>query len=204
MASAWMEQRGSHAGGRLPPNGGVIEMRLRESSQLFDALDPSPFREKELGHHVEEWIIESAKEYPTMTAWSLIIHLDQPGNANERVVADAIRSHFERKSSILRRQLRQLLRRGLISLGIGVAFLTLFFLIAQVIGQLLGESRVATLFREGLIIVGWVAMWRPLEIFLYDWWPILGERRLCDRLSAIEVQIVPGPTGTCKDSATPE
>jgi hypothetical protein len=83
----------------------------------------------------------------------------------------------------------------LISLGIGVAFLAVFFIIAQVIGRLLGENSLATLFREGLLIVGWVAMWRPLEIFLYDWWPIVGERRLSDRLSAIHVRIVPSDPG---------
>ena len=48
-------------------------------------------------------------------------------------------------------------------------------------------------FREGLIICGWVAMWRPIQIFLYDWWPILGDRRLFDRLSRMPVQIVSPP-----------
>jgi hypothetical protein len=46
------------------------------------------------------------------------------------------------------------------------------------------------LLRERLVIGGWVAMWRPLEIFLYDWWPILGEQRTYDRLSRIEVRVV--------------
>ena len=32
-------------------------------------------------------------------------------------------------------------------------------------------------------------MWRPLEVFLYDWWPILGEARLLDRLSRMPVRI---------------
>jgi hypothetical protein len=32
-------------------------------------------------------------------------------------------------------------------------------------------------------------MWRPLEIFLYDWWPIRAEARLYDRLSAMPVRI---------------
>jgi hypothetical protein len=35
-------------------------------------------------------------------------------------------------------------------------------------------------------------MWRPLEIFLYDWWPILGERRLRERLSRVDVRVVSG------------
>lgn len=45
------------------------------------------------------------------------------------------------------------------------------------------------LLRQGLVICGWVAMWRPLEIFLYGWWPIRREARLYDRLSIMPVRI---------------
>jgi len=31
--------------------------------------------------------------------------------------------------------------------------------------------------REGLVITGWVAMWRPVEVLLYDWWPMVEQRR---------------------------
>jgi len=48
----------------------------------------------------------------------------------------------------------------------------------------------AEVFRESLLIGGWVAMWRPLEIFLYDWWPIRAEVRLYDRLAAMPVRVV--------------
>src|SRR6185436_19737102 len=36
---------------------------------------------------------------------------------------------------------------------------------------------------------GWVAMWRPLEVFLYDWWPIRADARLLQRLSTMPVRI---------------
>ena len=91
----------------------------------------------------------------------------------------------------LGRQLRRLLRRGLVSLGIGIAFLIAVWLAGQLAGRLLGGTGLGILFRESLLIVGWVAMWRPLEIFLYDWWPIAGERRLHGRLSRITVRVVP-------------
>jgi len=32
-------------------------------------------------------------------------------------------------------------------------------------------------------------MWRPMEIFLYDWWPIRAEGRLFGRLAAMPVRI---------------
>ena len=38
--------------------------------------------------------------------------------------------------------------------------------------------------KQGRVIMGWVALWRPLEIFLYDWWPICAEAKLYDRLAA--------------------
>lgn len=169
----------------------IIEVHLRELSQLFDAFDPSPFREKELNGDAEEYIVESVKELPSGAPCALLIHLDQPtGLFEDRAVGNAIRVHFARRSRLLHRDLHRLLRRGLISLGIGVAFLALCFIIAQLVARLMGESSLATLSREGLVIVGWVAMWRPLEIFLYDWWPIVGKCRLYDRLSDISVRIV--------------
>ena len=33
-------------------------------------------------------------------------------------------------------------------------------------------------------------MWRPMELFLYDWWPIRAEARLADRLAAMPVRVV--------------
>ena len=40
------------------------------------------------------------------------------------------------------------------------------------------------------MIAGWVALWRPLEIFLYDWWPIRAEARLQDRLAEMDVRVI--------------
>ncbi len=172
---------------------GLVEVRLRELSQLFDSLDPSPFREKDLEPNVEQYIVDSVKEHSARTPSALVIFLSRSTDCADdaRVAGDAIRIHFKRRSSVVRRQLRQLLRRGVISLGIGVAFLAVIFLAIQVLDRMRLENSWVILLRESLLIVGWVAMWRPLEIFLYDWWPIVGEQRLYDRLSAIPVRIVP-------------
>jgi hypothetical protein len=87
----------------------VFEVRLREVRQLFDALDPLPFREKDLDADAEEYIIESVRERPSGTASALVIHLDQPtGLPDEgRVVGDAVRTYFARRSKLLRRDLHQ-------------------------------------------------------------------------------------------------
>jgi hypothetical protein len=171
---------------------GIIKMHLRTLEQLFDSLDHSPFREKDLDRNAEEYIVESIKEFPSRTACELVIHLDQPRSTpdEENVVGEAVHVHFARRAQVLRHALRTLLRRGWISLIIGLSFLATFFLVGQFIRRMMGEGQLATLLRESLLIGGWVAMWKPLEIFLYDWWPLVAERRLHDRLSRMKVRIV--------------
>jgi hypothetical protein len=172
---------------------GTIELRLRELSQLFDALDPSPFLERDLHPNTEEYIVDSIKEMPKAAASALVIHLDQPSAIPDEEVAigNVIRTHFARRSRLLQRDLRRLIERGLISVVIGLSFLAVVFVIAQLVAPM-DDHPAGALLEEGLLIVGWVALWRPLEIFLYDWWPILGDQRIHERLSRAPVRIVSG------------
>ena len=48
----------------------------------------------------------------------------------------------------------------------------------------------AELLSESLMIGGWVAMWRPMEIFLYRWWPIVRHRRTYMRLAEMAVTVI--------------
>ena len=40
---------------------------------------------------------------------------------------------------------------------------------------------------EGLIILAWLALWRPAEAVAYEWVPLYRRRRLYDRLATIRV-----------------
>lgn len=72
---------------------------------------------------------------------------------------------------------------------IGITFLAVSLLLGDVVAWLLGGRRVGEILRESFLIGGWVAMWRPMEVFLYDWWPIRADARLADRLSGMPVRI---------------
>jgi hypothetical protein len=170
---------------------GVIKVHLRDVRQLFDAMDPSPFREKDLDPKAQEYITDSVHELPSRSPARLVIYLDHPTDLLDETkkIGDAVRAHFNRQSTLRWRDLRRLIRRGLISLAIGLLFLISLFALAQFVSQWMKGNMIAPLVREGLMIGGWVAMWRPLEIFLYDWWPIVGEMRMYDRLSRIAVEV---------------
>jgi hypothetical protein len=72
---------------------------------------------------------------------------------------------------------------------IALTFLAASIAVGDAIASYLAGHRLADIVREGFLIGGWVAMWRPLEVFLYDWWPIRAEGRLLQRLSTMPVRL---------------
>ena len=70
-----------------------------------------------------------------------------------------------------------------------VVFVAVTVGVGDLVAKTLEGQRLGEILRESLLIGGWVAMWRPMEMFLYDWWPIRSEARLFDRLSAMPVRI---------------
>ena len=168
----------------------VIEVRVTELRQLFNAMDPSPFRERDLDPRAEAFIVGWARDLPRDAPLSLLVHLERAcGHADEStLLSDAIHQFFTQRALDARRELRELLRRGRISLVIATAFLGAAMLASDLIGSLT-QRRIVQIFREGLLIGGWVAMWRPLEVFLYDWWPVRAQVRLFERLSTMPVDI---------------
>jgi hypothetical protein len=177
------------SGGDTPPSN-VIEVRVAELRQLFNAIDPSPFRERDLDPRAETFIVEWARDLSKDAPLSLLVHLGRAcGPEGEAtMLGDAIHEYFRQRALNSRRQLRNLFRRGRISLVIALAFLTAALAASDLMDSL-SQSGFGQVFREGLLIVGWVAMWRPLEVFLYDWWPVKAEVRLSERLSKMPVKI---------------
>lgn len=179
------------AGDALPSSCRVIEVRVPELRRLFNSMDPAPFRNRDLDPAAEEFIVSSSRELPRDAALGLLVHLERPaGPANEaEVLREALHQFFGAQSTLARRRLKELFRRGRMSLLIGLAFLGAAIGAGQLIESWLHPGGFMTVLRESLVIGGWVAMWRPIEVFLYDWWPIRAEARLYDRLSAMPVRI---------------
>jgi hypothetical protein len=185
-------QQRQSAGDPIPRECEVIEIHVAELLQLFNAIDPSPFRERDLDPAAEEFIVGWAREAPRGARLALVVYLDRPAGLPEEaaILRDAVREFFSNRALVSRRRLQQLFRVGRTSLFIGVTVLTALLLIGNFAVRLVGEGGLGQILRESLLIGGWVAMWRPMEIFLYDWWPIRAEARLADRLAAMPVRIV--------------
>jgi hypothetical protein len=178
------------SGDAIRPECVRIDVHVAELKQLFNAMDASPFRERDLDPSAEAFIVGWAREAPRDAPLALLVRLNRgagpPGES--AALKEAIRDFFGERARVTRQRLRELFRRGRISLTIGLVALAAMTSLGNFIARAM-PGHIADLLHESLSIGGWVAMWKPMEIFLYDWWPIRAEARLYDRLSAMPVQI---------------
>ena len=176
-----------------PANEDVIELRVDDLAQLFHTLDPFPFRERDLDREVEDYIVGWARELAANQPIRIVIDFPdtEAQTKTARELSEAFSRYFSDRAGAVQRDLNELFRVGRRSLAIGVAILIACLMSAHFAVGVFFEPPFKRLAEESLLILGWVANWRPLEIFLYDWWPLARRRDLYRRLSKATVEPKP-------------
>ena len=181
----------------------LIEIRVDRLAQLFHTLDPFPFWEKDLDAEAEEYIVSWARELPDKRPIRIAVHVREGDAraANSDELNEAFQHYFEGRAVAVQNDLNELFRIGRRSLAIGIPILVACFVAARFAAGYLLENPVQRLVEESLLILGWVANWRPLEIFLYDWWPLARRRDLYRRLAAAAVELRPYASASLQDQS---
>ncbi|MCC6870023.1 MAG: hypothetical protein IT522_14490 [Burkholderiales bacterium] len=173
----------------------VLELQVGQLRQLFNAMDPAPFRERDLDPNAEAYIVDWAHEVDRRSPLALDVNLTQEAATDEGrgLLRDAIHTYFRERAASKRRELKRRFRHGRLSLVIGLAFAGAAILAGEFLAGFASEERYKIVITETFVIGGWVALWEPIQIFLYDWWPIRGEAKLFDRLAAMRVDVTGTP-----------
>src|SRR3954463_14339142 len=158
-----MNQDERTAGDPIPPNCVQIEVRVAELKQLFNAMDPSPFRERDLDPNAEEFIVGWGREAPRDAPLALLVRLDRGAGPPGEPVAlrEAIQDYFGHRAIVTRRRLHELFRRGRISLLIGLVALAALTFLGDFTAKAM-PGPMASVFHESLSIGRWVAMCRMM------------------------------------------
>ena len=168
----------------------AIEVRVDDIAQLFDTLDPYPFPEKDLNRDAEDYIVGWARELASHRPITIAIHHPNTAHQSDAFMAlkQAMAKYFAARSQSIQRDLNELFRVGRYSLAVGAATLLGCLLLAQLTARIFDSPPLDRLMEESFLILGWVANWRPLEIFLYDWWPLVRSRDLYRRLADARIE----------------
>lgn len=180
---------------RIADGRAEIDLKVQRTAQLFDGRDPAPFRERDLDEDAVDYLFGAAEEIGARIPLRVVVWIAEPGpEPAGEMIRTAMASHFSWAQERLDRDMRQHFRRAQLALLLGLGVLSLFLSLAQLTLRL-PDGPLRQVLREGLVIIGWVAMWRPLELLLYDWWPQVHQRRQLRRLHAAEVVVHEGRPG---------
>jgi hypothetical protein len=170
-----------------------IELNLRDVNQLFNTIDPSPFPDKDLDRSAEDFIVSWAQEFPIDEPFGLIVYLKKApeGHRTVDLLEKTIHNYFTYRARLNQLEFKRLMRQGRTSLMVGFSFLGLCLFITEI---LLPKSKgiLPDFVQQGLTIAGWVAMWRPMEIYLYDWWPLRHRGKIFAKLSTMPIEVRKG------------
>lgn len=169
---------------------GTIEIKIEEIGQLFHSLDPFPFREKDLDKDAEEFIVGWAREIPADQPLKIVVRLPETERSKPEAgeLTVALTRYFSYRASVISLDLNELFRVGRRALGVGLTVLSLSVGASQLAASL-SPRTISRVIEESLLIFGWVANWRPMEIFLYEWWPIIRRRNMYRRLAKAQVEL---------------
>jgi hypothetical protein len=162
-----------------------VDVRLNAIEQLFDNRDPAPFRERDLDPDLVEYLYAAGEDLMSHGPFKVVFWVASPCQPTE--VETGYRAHFVYELQRIERRRRRHRRTGQVALLLGVTLLVLILFASELLAGY--DHRLVKAFREGLVILSWVVMWRPVEILLYDWVPVRRERKVMELLHDVPVEV---------------
>lgn len=194
-----MSRRQGHSDRHRPAGAASVSVHVRDLSQMFSSLDPSPFWDRDLDPNAAAFIEDEFSDKRTAAAWHLNVHTQE----NAALAGDlqtAVENYYGRMATATRRELIEHRRMGHIALAVGLAV----FLLSMTVRELLLRAMETPphVLDEGLIILGWIALWKPTEMLAYEWVPLTRKRRFYERLAGVRVAVRSEPPAISHGSPT--
>jgi hypothetical protein len=166
----------------------MVEIVLDNVMELYNSLDPSPFRKRELDQAAEEYIYNAIDDFPQKEPMEIVVYLP-PSKITPDIqesIRSSIHNHFNYRLAAGERELRRTLRKGRMFLVIGVVILVVALLIRQYLSTFPStvENQAA---QNVLLIFSWVAVWEPIHIFLYERTPISQRQKIYEKITSMPV-----------------
>jgi hypothetical protein len=173
-----------------------ITLALASPAELFAAPEFDPWRgQVETMSGVDRLLLE-LDALPDGEIPHLILQF--PATDDIQIPADrakaALAAYIGSRTERLERLKDRIRRRGIKELLYGLLFLSGCFIGAAILNANdWGPDWLTTFLAEGLVIIGWIALWHPGDMLLFERWPLIREQRLLARLQKATVSVEAGP-----------
>lgn len=171
-----------------------VPIVLKSLRDAVETMVPVPLSHVNLNADLVGYVEEEAAEIPKKDPIRLVVLLPEAERAaaDDGVLRALMRAYFRERLRRFRAEERQALR----SVGAATFWGFVFMLGCQVVRWLANfpeHPTITSTISEGMLVLGWVALWNPYDRLLFTWWPALKKRRLVERLAGatLELRVLP-------------
>jgi hypothetical protein len=165
-------------------------IRVSSVDELFREFDARPVADRNLSSDarwsmLDEWELVRKSEPSSLTIYA-------PASERAETDEDAVRTCIHRSLRAAAGPLRDiepLSRQEKVAARIGIVVLFLSIVISTAIDRV-SEDVIVEGFAQGILVVGWVALWRPAERFVVEVVPHVFNRRRIAEFANIDLRFV--------------
>ena len=146
----------------------IIELKVTNPDEFYNPLDPSPAAQKDLHSDTAEYIMENltGKEKKIRFVIYLQDKIYEDGETSAGI-GRAVSSYFRSKESAAEHRYAIEKKKGRRYLVRGLLFLVVCVVLSSVVTALSSNTIIYAV-GQSLVVIGWVALWKPAEFYLYD------------------------------------
>ena len=179
------------------PQSDSIEIVLDDPRELFVAPQPDPFAGRFQTHSgVEQLLSALALDRAQRRYRQNIIFRMPPGSGvvgREQAFMSALEGYCAQRIAELDLETKRLQSNGRHALWRGLAFLAMCLALSGTLSSAtFMPPFVHRLLAEGFVIAGWVGLWRPIELLLYDTAAPRSDRAVLRSVLSRQIQFVEG------------
>jgi hypothetical protein len=170
------------------PSTEQFAIRLDSIEDLFWRFDARPVADRTLSedarwHLLDEWDRLRDTRPTTLTVYAPAGEREE---TDEAAVRTAIHHSLEKAAGPLRR-VDPLSRQEMVAVRIGIIFLFLSIMVSTALERA-SDDVITEGISQGILVVGWVALWRPAERFIVEVVPHFFNRRRISEFAEIDVR----------------
>ena len=167
-----------------------IILKLENVDQVLIMPRDMFYGKRMLNRNAEEFLIEESEKHHYRTAIYLKVYLPPDALNRSQEIEAAVHQHFTYRKNKSLKQLSRTLQFGWRSLLVAIVFLSLLVSFTLLVIKQMPEGGLSIIFREILIILGWVALWRPADLLLYEWRQFKRDASLFKRLAQCKIEVI--------------
>jgi hypothetical protein len=178
-----------------------IALHLDQIGKFFSIPDPDPLAGNQIYETGIEFVYDQARASRVKNNLNLILYLpkDQLKNADEKVLKTGIVDYCKFQIYKLQNSLAMQKRQGRRTLWYGITILITCLLLSGLGFYLTSIATTPLLYAlgsfmfNGFMIIGWVSLWTPTSMLLFERWPDIISEITFKRIKEMTIEIRPEP-----------